>query len=205
MIKAICFDLDGVYFTPKGIRNFINAIATLGTTVEKAEFVMFKSEEMKQFKLGKIQEDEFWDFAREYWSIQKSNQEFKDILASGYIIDKFVEKVVLQAKEKGYKTCICSNNFQSRIEALENKFHFLKNFDVQIFSYKVGITKPDKEIFEKLIEAAQVNPSELIYSDDNEEKLQGALELGINAFVYEGFASYTNKLKSFGVEIESCL
>jgi epoxide hydrolase-like predicted phosphatase len=199
MIKAICFDLDGVYFTPEGIRNFIHSIASLGTTIEKAEFVMFKSEEMKQLKHGKILENEFWDFAREYWNIQKSDQEFKDILASGYSIDKSVEKVVLQAKEKGYKTCICSNNFHSRIESLENKFKFLKNFDVQIFSYKVGVTKPDKKIFEKLIEAAQVNPSEIIYSDDNEEKLKGALELGINAFVYDGHGEFLMNLEKLGI------
>ena len=71
-----------------------------------------------------------------------------------------------------------------------------------IFSYEVGVIKPDKKIFEILVESAEVLPKELIYSDDSEMALQGAKEVGINAFVYEGFDKFKNKLIELGVKLD---
>jgi len=187
MIKAICFDLDGVYFTAAGIHNFIDELVKLGASKENAEFAVFKSPEMKNFKKGEISEEEYWNYIRTFLGINKSVQEFRDLLVSGYEINQEVHQSVLKAKQNGYKTCICSNNFVSRVEALENKFGFLKDFDSIIFSYKVGVLKPEKRIFEELIKEANVLSQELVYSDDSPEKLAGAIELGINAFVYENF------------------
>ena len=94
------------------------------------------------------------------------------------------------------KTCLCSNNFVTRIRELDTKFGFLKDFDVKVFSYEVGIMKPEKGIFEALISQSGVKPEEIVYADDDESKLQGAIDLGINAFVYEGFEKFKEKVNS---------
>ncbi|WKZ30949.1 MAG: hypothetical protein QY318_03840 [Candidatus Dojkabacteria bacterium] len=39
MIKAICFDLDGVYFTPDSFKRFVEAMS-VNSTIERAEFVL---------------------------------------------------------------------------------------------------------------------------------------------------------------------
>lgn len=200
MIKAICFDLDGVYFTSNGFSSFKKAIETLGVEYKDIEYILHKKP-MLQFKKGEIDEETFWKNAVDYWKIDKSPQELINLLPQGYEINPEVDSLVHTVRKNGYKTCICSNNFTTRIKKLEEKFNFLKDFDAYVFSYEVGVTKPNREIFEELVKRAEVNPNELVYSDDSEDKLKGALELGINAFVYESFDQFKKELVNLGVTL----
>ena len=201
MIKAVCFDLDGVYFTPKGMEMFKNMLSAVGISQEKIDLVLYKSEQMKLFKLGKISEEEFWNFARDEWNISIPISMISELIVQNYEIDPDLDNLVKQLREKGIKTCLCSNNHKTKIEGLENKFHFLQNFDLAIFSYKEGVLKPDKEIFQRLINKLEVKPEELVYSDDNELRLTGAKELGINTFVYNGFEKFKVNLEKLGIEL----
>lgn len=200
MIKAICFDLDGVYFTGQGKKAFHqNLLQLVGDDTKVSDF-LYKSTEMHEFVTGKISEGDFWNAARTVLSLELNDKEFRDLWVKEYQIDQNVRDFVLAVKSKGYKTCICSNNNPARIAALEEKFQFLGDFDVRIFSYEVGFTKPAKKIFQALIDESQVQASELVYADDNADRIAGARELGINVFVYEDFEQFKSQLANLGVK-----
>lgn len=202
MIKAICFDLDGVYFTEQGKKAFLKNLVDLSGSEEKVRYVLYQAPEMLQFVTGTISEGELWDFVRKYLDIKLSNKEFEELWVKEYEIDKEVRKTVLKTKEKGYITCVCSNNNPVRIRALEKKFNFLKDFDVKVFPYEVGFVKPSKNFFQALIDKTGVKPNEIVYSDDNPERIGGARELGLNVFVYEDFPQFLGKLKELGVDLD---
>ena len=202
MIKAICFDLDGVYFTDKGKKAFHKALTDLSGSEEKVIHFLYKSDEMANFSSGNITENDLWDFARNYLNLNLTNQAFRDLWVKEYETDENVKSTVLKARKNGYITCICSNNNAARVEELDKKFNFLNNFDVKVFSYKIGFFKPKKEIFQELIKQSKVKPEEIVYSDDKEDRLTGAFELGINTFVYENFEQFTNELKKLGVNFD---
>jgi len=195
MIKAVTFDLDGVYFTPGSFKRFTESMAG-NTDTEKAEFVLKRSPQMLSFKMGKISEDKYWEWARKELILEISNDAIFKLLRNCYEVNPEVKDFVAEVKKKGLKACICSNNFVTRIRELDNKFNFLQDFDIKVFSYEEGVMKPEKEIFEVLISRSGVKPGEIIYADDNESKLQGAYESGINAFVYEGFDKFKQKINS---------
>ncbi len=198
MVKAITFDLDGVYFI-KGKSNFLNAIVNLGVDRKDAEKVFFGDEMNKVYKLGKMADNEFWSWAINEWGLDITVKEIIALMIKGYEVNKKVEKLVKKVRNNGYKTLICSNNFPARIEGLEKRFNFLKNFDVAVYSYEVGIAKPDKKIFQELVKLSGVNPKEIVFADDDIEKISGAKEVGIQAFLYEGFDKFVDKLKALGV------
>lgn len=197
MIKAVTFDLDGVYFTSQSFKNFKANLPKKIVDEEKVNWVLYKSREMLNFKMGKMSENDYWDFVRKELGVELSNSEIFTLLRDSYEINPEVRDFVLEVKANGLKTCICSNNFVTRIRELNTKFNFLKDFDVKVFSYEVGIMKPDKGIFDELIKQSGVKPEEIVYSDDDESKLMGAIELGINAFVYEGFEKFREKINLF--------
>lgn len=197
-IKAVCFDLDGVYFTPESFQHFKKAISG-NVDEDVVNQILYKSPEMLNFKKGLITEDEYWNFVRKSLNISLSNDEISKILRDSYEVNGDIVEIVKMVKAKGFKTCICSNNFDTRIRELNKKFDFLKDFDVQIFSFQVGVMKPDKGIFEALINSSEVLPNEILYSDDSPEKLQGAIDLGINTFVFENVEQFIGKLKEFSV------
>lgn len=199
MIKAICFDLDGVYFTKIGMESFVESLVSMGCDRDKIMYAIFKSDEMKSFKRGEISEFDFWNYINTTLGLNKTVSEYKDLLVSGYEVNTEVQVYILELRSKGYKTCICTNNFETRISTLEARFGFLQNFDVKIISYEKGILKPDKEIFKSLIVESGLDASEIAYSDDNEDKLLGAKELGIEAFVYVDFDQFQQKLVELGI------
>ncbi|MCL5090740.1 MAG: HAD-IA family hydrolase [Patescibacteria group bacterium] len=201
MIKAITFDLDGVYF-PNGKANFIMTLGELGISEEEAKRVFLKSDQMNQFyKNGKMTDEEFWTWAAKEWQLNKSPKELIDLLVNGYDVDERVTEIIKKVRANGYKTLICSNNFKARIDGLQKKIEFLNDFDAWVFSFEVGVSKPSPVIFQELVERADVPAETIVFADDNPDNLAGAKEVGIETFLYEGFDKFMQKLVELGVKI----
>lgn len=189
MIKAVTFDLDGVYFTSESFSKFKQLIGISN----------FDDNLMTKFKTGELSEDQFWNFVRSSLGVTLNNDQIFRLLADSYQVNQNVVDTVKKVRELGIKTCICTNNFPTRINALDQKFHFLSDFDVKVFSFQVGVVKPDPKIFQTLITQSSYLPSEIFYADDKQANVDSALSLGINAFVYTGFENFILKLKDLGV------
>ena len=200
MIRSICFDLDGVYFTKESFPRFKDALSTQSPVPkEKVDEIMHGSDEMLRFKKGHITESQFWDFVRTSLQISFNNEQIFAALRDAYTVSEDVLDIVRKVRKNGFQTCVCSNNFVTRIRELNAKFDFLKEFDVTVFSYEFGIMKPDKGIFQKLVDKCGVGSEEIVYSDDSPEKLGGAKEIGIQTFVFEGVEQFTERLEGLGV------
>lgn len=200
MIKAITFDLDGVYFI-NGKSAFIANLVNMGVLESEAKRVFLQSDEMNnQYKLGRLDDVQFWSWAAREWNLNKTPDELIKLLVSGYEVDQEVLNIVKSVRSKGYKTLICSNNFPARINGLQNRFGFLNDFDAWALSYEVGFAKPSPEIFNNLIEKSGVSASEIVFSDDNEANIEAGAKLGINTFYYQGFNDFLDKLTELGVK-----
>jgi len=201
MIKAITFDLDGVYFI-NGKYNFISNLVKLGVSEKEARRVFLQSDEMnKLYKERKMTDEEFWTWASREWKLDETPDELIKLLIDGYEIDNNVLEVVKKVRQNGYKTLICSNNFPARINGLQERFKFLDNFDAWALSYEVKATKPSVKIFQELVNKSGVKPEEIVFADDNNDNLEGAKQIGIQTFFYEGFGEFMQKLKQFGINI----
>lgn len=201
MIKAICFDLDGVYFL-NGKSKFIKNLINLGVSEEEAKRVFLKSDQMKnQYKHGLWSDNEYWNWALKEWDLNLTIKEIIDLLIEGYEINEPAVAYVRDCKKAGYKTLICSNNFSARIKGLDNRFNFLKDFDTVVLSYEIGISKPHREIFQALIEKSGVKANEIVYTDDDESKMEGAKELGIQTYLYSNFENFVKHLDDLKVTI----
>lgn len=201
MIKAICFDLDGVYFL-NGKSNFIKSLVELGVPEDEAKRVFLKSDQMnKQYKLGTMTDEEFWSWALKEWNLSLTVKEITDLLIKGYETNEPAVEYVKKVKAAGYKTLICTNNFPARINGLQKRFGFLDDFAIAVLSYEVGICKPNKGIFVQLVKNSGVKSSEIFYSDDDETAVQSASEVGISTFLYTNFDAFTKHLEELGVKI----
>lgn len=167
---------------------------------EEARRVFFKSDEMnQQYKKGLWTDEQCWSWALSEWKQDLGVEEVKALLIKGYEVNPEVEKVVKGVREKGYKTLVCTNNFPARIQGLQEKFGFLDNFDVKVISYEIGLIKPQKEIFQKLIEESGVAAEEVFYADDRADAVEMVKSLGITAVLYTDFSGFVQQLKGLGV------
>jgi len=203
MIKAVTFDLDGVYFTEDSFQDFKRRLPKKVTDEIEVNQVLFKSNEILAFKRGELSEDQFWDFVRSSLGVTLNNEQIFQLLADCYQVSQNVVDTVKKVRKLSIKTCICTNNFPTRINALDQKFGFLSDFDVKVFSYQVGAVKPDPKIFQTLITQSGCLPTEIFYADDKQANVDSALSLGINAIIYAGFGDFVAHLQHLGVAIGS--
>ncbi len=176
MIKGMVFDLDGVYFK-NGTKNFLeNLSSRYGVSLENAREVYLKSNLMKSYKKGEISGKEFWDWAIKQWGVDATQKEILKLLEEGYEINPKALKIIQKIRKEGIKAIICSNNFKERINVLEKRFNFQKDFDYVILSYKHRILKPG--LMEKIVEKTKMKPGEIVIIDDSEDTIKAAKELG---------------------------
>lgn len=91
-------------------------------------------------------------------------------------------------KMAGYKLYILSNWGKWHFEELQKRDEFrefLQYFDGGIVSYQVGLKKPDRKIYEVLIDKYNIDPTSAVFYDDKPENIQTAKEVGLNAVVFD--------------------
>jgi len=76
---------------------------------------------------------------------------------------------------------------------------FLSLTDFNLFSCEVGLIKPGKAIYEKLLSLAAVKAEELVFFDDNANNIKSAGELGIKALLWKTAESARQELLSLGI------
>lgn len=194
MIKAITFDLDGVYF-PNGKAEFIEALGEYGVSSDEAKRVFLKSPQInEQYKLGRMTDDEYWGWAAQEWGVDLTPAQLRELLVGSYSVDERVAKVIHTVRRHGYKTLICTSNLPARINGLQQRFSFLDDFDAAIFTYEVGAPKPSPELFTALIQRAGVPAETIVFADDHEPNVAGAQAASITAFLYEASTTSSSAL-----------
>lgn len=90
-------------------------------------------------------------------------------------------------KEKGYQLYLLSNTNSLHVHWLQRymeKTYSIENFDEQFFvksyySHLLNMRKPDREIYEFVLNDAFITASETLFVDDSEANILGAQALGI--------------------------
>jgi HAD superfamily hydrolase (TIGR01549 family) len=95
---------------------------------------------------------------------------------------------------------LVSNTNEAHIDFVRANFRVLDYFDHLVFSYKVGSLKPDREIFEHAIAISGHPPEALFYTDDREENVLAAAQLGMCAHQFRGESKLIAALQEAGVE-----
>jgi putative hydrolase of the HAD superfamily len=68
--------------------------------------------------------------------------------------------------------------------------------DLIVYSHEVGMSKPDRRIYELTCERLGVRPEEMIFLDDTEWAVDGARAIGIQAVLFEDNAQTIAEIKA---------
>jgi len=101
-------------------------------------------------------------------------------------------------KEAGVKLVLVTNSPPTSKRSFE-KMELAQYFDKTIFSFEIGLMKPNKEIFQEAIKSSGVALEEVLMVGDSLEKdVKGALAAGLNAILIDrkGEVEYENKISS---------
>jgi epoxide hydrolase-like predicted phosphatase len=87
-----------------------------------------------------------------------------------------------------YRTAILSNGAEGGRREEERRYGFASMADVLVYSYEVGIEKPDRRIYEIACERLGVHPSEIVFLDDLEANVAAARQLGMRTVLFQSTA-----------------
>ena len=75
-------------------------------------------------------------------------------------------------------------------------------FDILIFSCVEGCVKPERRIYEITLERLGFKARQTVFTDDLEENIQGAEDLGINAIIFKNLEQVKSELSRLGVKVD---
>lgn len=99
-----------------------------------------------------------------------------------------------QLKQDGILTAILSNIGDTVHESLEREFKWLANFDTLVWSYKLGIAKPEPAIFQYALNQLGTAAEETLFIDDKPVNVEAARALGMQGLAYTTLAALRYEL-----------
>lgn len=105
-------------------------------------------------------------------------------------------------KESGLRTAILSNMGDNVLANIEREFKWIHDFDVLVWSYQLGIAKPDPAIYKHTLDQLQTAPEETLFIDDKYENIQAARALGMQAIQFSSVEQLRSSLLESGFDRE---
>jgi 2-haloacid dehalogenase len=107
--------------------------------------------------------------------------------------------VLRELHDRGTPLYALSNWSARMFPHAEDRFEWLSWFDGIVVSGRVGRIKPDRDIFEYLMETYGLSASDLFFVDDHEPNVQAARALGIHGHHFKGAVELRAELVRVGL------
>lgn len=184
--KAIIFDLGGVLIN-LDFHLTKQAFIDLGLPPFETLYSAAQQETLfNNYEMGRISSADF--IAALQKLITTDVEEMQLIKAwNAMLLDFPIERLqLLKELSKNYQLFLLSNTNAIHLDAIST---YLKQtyaisldnyFHKAYYSFKVGIRKPDKEIFKLVLEENKLQPTETLFIDDTMQHINSAKQLGID-------------------------
>jgi putative hydrolase of the HAD superfamily len=182
MIRAVIFDYDGVFTVPQDAE-YAAAEQALGLPAGSLGDRLFANQAWELVKRGRISEAEFWHQVLPMVGLPPADRPTGPL---AFLLDEQIDPQVVALAERvhrGYKTALLSNATVSYDQRWQ-RFGLVPLFDVMINSARVGLAKPEPEIYRLTLDRLGVQPSEALFIDDRERNTRAAEKLGMPGIVF---------------------
>ena len=195
MIKAAIFDWGGVLIEnpTEGILQYCREVLGIGAGCMLAAYRKL----IPYLQEGKITEEEFWKGVRRRTGAKGELPAslWFEAFEQSYVEKADVFAVTLELHASGCRTGILSNTEKPTKPLMDREPYRI--FDPIVLSWEVGASKPQRRIFEVLIETLALPPSEILLIDDVEANIRAARELGLRGHVFTNAQTLRRDLEPF--------
>jgi epoxide hydrolase-like predicted phosphatase len=194
MIKAVVFDAGGVYFR-WNYTDFLNkCYEVLGSERRVRKYHIKFDNDITRGKRT------FRSFVPEMLGMKLSESEIDQVCAVWR--DSFTpypQMVELSKKlRERYKIAILSNSEKTNMDFYKSRSTF-GHFDVLVFSHELGVVKPERRVYEILLERLDMKAEECVFTDDIEAYLVPARDMGMKTIHFRSVSQCKEELKKLGV------
>ena len=200
--KAIIFDLGNVIFKctfDHAFRYWADSFNIDYTTI-KNKFKIDKAYEL--FEKNNITLNDYRNHVSNLLDLNFINNEFE--IGWNSIYDNVIPGIpeLLSKLKNNYKLVALTNTNAVHYPIWINKYiNELKFFEKVFSSHLIKTRKPEKESYNFVINYLKYSPSEVVFLDDTNENVMGAISIGIDGILVSSFEGMINDLKALNILI----
>lgn len=193
-ITTVLFDLDGVVrrFDPDAVAEIERRHGIEPGTIES---FAFSAPLLHEVTTGKLRRAEWVDRIAAHLGSAAPAEEWS---RQPYRVDAGVVALADQLRAVGLRTAVLTNGTDT-IPAEAEHMRLHDHFDAVFNSAEIGYAKPDPRAFFAVLDALEVGPHEVFFTDDSPEKVAGADALGFRTHLYEGVSGLRRALQEFAI------
>ena len=200
-IRALLFDL-GKVLIDFDFETGVQALhACCAVSRDQLEDLLWDKRWIRRYERGEISTAEYHKYLCQNAQLDMDLPKFRQTWSSVFSPDLIVSENLIAGLKRKYPLILVSNTNEVHAEFLRETYPILNYFDHHIFSYEVGSLKPDKKIFECAIAASGYPAEALFFTDDREENVCAAAELGIHVHQFVSEPELIEALREVGVEL----
>lgn len=185
-VKNIIFDLGNtlIYYD---FEYFYEGVSRLEKKLNPNKLKSFIKEKKLGDKLcrGTLDPKDFFRILKRKFDLRIGYPDFiylySDIFWVNTNMKNFLEKIV---NVKRFRVYLISNTDSVHMNFINKNFPFVNLIRNKVLSYKVGMLKPQKKIFEHTVKKYNLNKNETVLVDDLAANVKAAVKLGLHGIKY---------------------
>lgn len=188
--KNIIFDFGGVIINIDPLQT-VKAFGDLTGITEEEAMKVIEDPIFAEFETGKVTEEDLRVNISRILGLGSpiDVHEFEEAW-NALVLDLPIERLdLLQALAEKHRLFLLSNTnaihmrYVSKIvQRTIGKQSIDHLFEKAYYSYEMGLRKPDRKIYDTVINNHQLNPAETIFLDDSPVNFAGAVEAGLHTY-----------------------
>ena len=196
-LSVVVFDLGGVLADFGGVGP-MRRLAGLDSD-EELWRRWLSCEHVRRFERGGCSAADFAAGLVDEWSLDVEPGQFLADFST-WLVGPYDGALALveAARERAVVACL-SNTNAVHWDAGAARWPLLDAFDHTFLSFRLGLVKPDREIFERVVAELAVGPAQVLFLDDNQINVDGAVAAGFRAERVRGPAEARRALVERGV------
>ena len=185
-IRGVIFDYGMVLTGPPIAEAHAEMVRISGLPVDEFERLYWL--DRRAYDEGKLSGVTFWENFAEKSGIAFTQEQLAELNRQDARMWTTSDPAMLAWQQKlkahGIRTAILSNMGDSVLENIEREFAWIHGFDKLVWSFQLGLAKPDPEIYRHALEELGTAAEETLFIDDRQVNIDAARALGIKAVEY---------------------
>lgn len=159
------------------------------------------------FEVGKISEETFLETLRSVSNAPLNIRQVKEAWNAMLLTIKPERFDMLLHLRKNYRVFLLSNTNETHLSFVDGYLRTIYGFDIQHFSktyfdkayysHIIGLRKPNDNIYEFVLNDADLKAEESLFFDDVPENTEGAKRVGLNVYLHRIGDEIVDVLKDF--------
>jgi len=154
-----------------------------------------------RFEAGQIDGSEFTQGCEEQLGVEIGEEQLRLIWSDMFTENTEMSTFVRRLQSNGVPLMLLSNTNEWHWARAIEKFPIISEVKLQVLSYRVGVLKPDPAIYREALKEAGDNGS-VLFTDDMQHNVAGAIEAGMDAFLFEDVAGFSRDLRDRGIPVD---